>query len=143
VTSTGDRSPAAGGAIVRGQVRGLDGRPVEGARVAITASPVPVPEIAAVTDAEGRFSLFAPAPGAYTFTAHADGPGGPATGSVQVPPSPGAADRPDSMAGDALAAAAGDALDADMSSDDPLLEAAPVAPAPEVRVVLTFSSSQP
>jgi hypothetical protein len=59
---------------------------VAGARVVITASPVPVPEIAAVTDAEGRFTLAAPAPGEYAFTAHADEvSGAPATGRPSGP----------------------------------------------------------
>lgn len=127
---SGAQQPAA---VVRGEVRGPDGRPVAGARVVITESPVPVPEIAGVTDAEGRFTLFAPAPGEYAFTAHADVAGAPATGSVRVPApasleslhAPPSADEVDD--------------DADMSSDDPLPESAPAAPAAEVHLVLTFS----
>lgn len=135
---SGARQPA----VVRGQVRGADGRPVAGARVVITASPVPVPEIAAVTDAEGRFTLGAPAPGDYAFTAHADDVSGePATGSVRVPAPAGELESFESLPSPPSATEVDD--DADMSSDDPLPESAPAAPAAEVHLVLTFPSTSP
>lgn len=122
--------------MVQGQVRGPDGRPVAGARVVVTAAPVPVPEIAAVTDAEGRFELPAPAPGEYAFTAHAEeAPGRPATASVHVP-APAAGLEPTGPAA-AAPVSAGD--DDTVSSDDPRIEAAgPAEPVAEVHVVLTF-----
>lgn len=61
-------------AVIRGEVRDRNGDPVAGARVVISESPVPVPEIAAVTDAAGRFTLSAPAAGSYGLTAHAESP---------------------------------------------------------------------
>jgi hypothetical protein len=136
-------------ALVNGEVRGPDGRPVEGARVVITASPVPMPEIAPVTDAEGRFAMAAPAPGEYAFSAYTDGPGGPATGSVHVP-HPAAGAEPASLPSSATVAETASvapteslADDAEMSSDDPMPQAAPAGPAAEVHVVLTFPSSSP
>lgn len=117
---------------VRGEVRGADGAPVAGARVSITDSPVPVPEIAAVTGPDGGFVLAAPAPGRYAFAAHADGvPGGPATGEVAVPP-PAAGPPSPPVSADP---------DEDVGSDD-AMEAPPspdaTVPGEEVRVVLTF-----
>ncbi|HEU4455515.1 MAG TPA: carboxypeptidase-like regulatory domain-containing protein [Longimicrobium sp.] len=121
------------GAVVRGEVRGPDGRPVAGARVVITSSPVPVPEIAAVTDAAGRFALGAPAPGEYAFTAHADDESaGTATGAVRVPPPAGGAPPPAPAAHSVH-----DDDDADMSSDDPL-PSVPLGPPAEIHVVLTL-----
>jgi hypothetical protein len=129
---TGGGSQAGPGAVLRGQVRGADGAPVPGARVSITSSPVPVPEIAAVTDPEGRFELAAPAAGEYALSAHAEGTGAPATGVVNVPASAAAA----------RAAPPADDPDAELSSEAPpaapgLVERAGGAAA-EVNVVLTF-----
>jgi Carboxypeptidase regulatory-like domain len=56
-----------------GVVRGPDGEPVPQARVFIAGGPVPVPDIAALTDAEGRFALSLPAAGAYQLECVADG----------------------------------------------------------------------
>ena len=114
------------GGVVRGQVLGPDGAPVGGARVVITGAPVPVPEIAAVTDGEGRFSIAVPAAGRYTLEARADAvPNGTAAGSVVVSASP------------ALESAAAFDADADLGSDEP----APLpssTPAAAATVVLTF-----
>jgi hypothetical protein len=74
------------GAVLAGTVRDPDGRPVSGARVFITAAPVPMPEIAALTDAAGRFRIAAPAPGRYDLEADSDDTGlGVATASALVP----------------------------------------------------------
>ena len=58
--------------VIAGVVRGPDGKPVSNARVYFTAGPVPLPEIAAVTDDRGAFSLTAPAPGEYVVESAAD-----------------------------------------------------------------------
>jgi len=55
------------------------------ARVFFGAAPVPMPDIAALTDDDGRFSLYAPAPGAYELVCHADGLD-PATVPIDVLP---------------------------------------------------------
>ena len=51
--------------IVAGVVRGPAGEQVVQARVFIARGPVPVPDIAALTDAEGRFTLSFPVQGSY------------------------------------------------------------------------------
>lgn len=56
-------------AIISGSVVDDQGRPVHGARVFITAGPTAVPDIAALTDPEGRFALSAPVPGGYVVAA--------------------------------------------------------------------------
>jgi protocatechuate 3,4-dioxygenase beta subunit len=48
------------------------GKPVAQARVYFTSAPGPVPDIAAVTGADGRFRLTAPRPGAYQIAANTD-----------------------------------------------------------------------
>lgn len=50
---------------IDGTVTDPSGRPVAGAVVALTAAPAPVPDIAALTDGGGRFSLEVPVPGDY------------------------------------------------------------------------------
>lgn len=62
------RSPS----VISGVVRGPDGKPVSNARVYFTAGPVPLPDIAAITDKSGTFSLTAPAPGEYVIESTAD-----------------------------------------------------------------------
>jgi hypothetical protein len=52
--------------LIVGTVVGARGEPVAGARIYFVEGPVPLPDIAAVTDSEGRFTLTAPAPGTYT-----------------------------------------------------------------------------
>ena len=51
--------------IITGTVTDPSGHPVVGATVLIASSPVPVPDIAALTGADGAFSIAVPAPGAY------------------------------------------------------------------------------
>jgi hypothetical protein len=58
--------------VISGVVHGPDGRPVSNARVYFTAGPVPLPEIAALTDKGGAFSLTAPAAGEYVIECAAD-----------------------------------------------------------------------
>lgn len=53
-------------------VAGAGGAPVAGATVCIAAAPVPVPDVAAVTGADGRCTLAVPAPGRYRVGAHSD-----------------------------------------------------------------------
>lgn len=58
--------------VISGVVRGPDGTPIPNARVYFTSGPVPLPEIAAMTDSSGEFSLTAPAPGEYVIEAVTD-----------------------------------------------------------------------
>lgn len=65
-------SPAEGGQ-VSGTVLNEDGQPVSDASVMFAESPVAVPDIAALTNDQGRFSLSAPAPGHYVVLVVAEG----------------------------------------------------------------------
>lgn len=58
--------------VISGVVRGPKGKPIANARVYFTSGPVPLPEIAALTDEDGKFSLTAPAPGEYVIEGAAD-----------------------------------------------------------------------
>jgi hypothetical protein len=58
--------------LLSGVVVDAAGRPVADARVALAAAPVEVPDIAALTDEDGRFSIAVPVTGAYRVTANAD-----------------------------------------------------------------------
>ena len=111
-------------ALVRGEVRGVGGEPVEGARVSITSAPVPVPEVVTLTDVRGRFELAAPSAGEYAFTARA--PAGSVTARVEIPAAPSSAPLPPAAS-----------ADADVGNDS-TAGAAPRAPAAEVRLVLTL-----
>lgn len=57
---------------INGQVIDPEGRPIGEAAVYIVASPVSMPDIAQLTDGEGRFTLSAPVPGRYTVGARSD-----------------------------------------------------------------------
>lgn len=59
--------------VITGVVRDPTGQPVPQARVYFTDGPVPLPEIAALTDRAGAFSLTAPAPGTYRIECRVDG----------------------------------------------------------------------
>ena len=59
--------------LVSGVVQDPDGEPVGGARVYFAGGPVPLPDIAALTGADGRFTLSAPAPGTYEVECAAEG----------------------------------------------------------------------
>jgi hypothetical protein len=87
---------AADQTVVKGTVRDAAGKPVAGATVFFASAPVPVPDIAAVTDAEGRFALSAPAAGTYELGCHAEGFGAakavvtvPGTGETEIELKPG------------------------------------------------------
>ena len=60
-------------ALVSGTVRDARGGPVEGARVYFASGPAPLPDIAALTGADGAFTLSAPAPGSYEVECAAEG----------------------------------------------------------------------
>ncbi|AXG79621.1 carboxypeptidase-like regulatory domain-containing protein [Streptomyces paludis] len=73
--------------VIRGIVLDAAGAPAPGVRVAITDGPVPVPDVAALTDGDGRFALAAPADGTYSVSCYdhsATGPAGTATARVTV-----------------------------------------------------------
>jgi hypothetical protein len=59
--------------ILSGVVRDPNRNPVAQARVYFTHSPVSLPDIAVLTDSNGRFSLSVPSSGTYTIEAVADG----------------------------------------------------------------------
>jgi len=59
--------------VVAGVVRDRNGDPVDAARVYVIETPVALPDIAALTDAAGSFSIGVPVPGRYTVEATADG----------------------------------------------------------------------
>ena len=64
-----------------GTVLDAAGRPVAGARVYVKTSPVPVPDVAILTDAQGSFRLTAPSAGNYVIGASSDASG---SGAVTV-----------------------------------------------------------
>jgi hypothetical protein len=70
--------------IVAGRVLGPSGQPVAQARVYFRQGPVPLPDLAALTDAQGSFMLAVPVAGTYQIGCTADGYA-PATTTVQVP----------------------------------------------------------
>ena len=76
--AAGPRSDG-GSAARSGRVVDASGAPVARARIVIVAASVPVPEIALLSDDEGRFWVWLPH-GVFTFRAH--GPAG--IGEVEV-----------------------------------------------------------
>jgi len=70
--------------VISGRVLSAGGQPVAGARVSFMSSPVPVPDVALLTDGAGRFSLTAPAPGTYRIGCSSDNFGSTAI-TVDVP----------------------------------------------------------
>ena len=70
--------------VISGRVVSADGQPVAGARVSFVSSPVPMPDVALLTDDLGRFSLTAPVPGAYSIGCSSDDFGS-GTITVDVP----------------------------------------------------------
>jgi protocatechuate 3,4-dioxygenase beta subunit len=71
-------------ALVGGVVRDAAGEPVALARVSFTAGPTALPDIAALTDATGRFTLSAPQPGRYEISVVSDDAGA-STATVEIP----------------------------------------------------------
>ena len=59
--------------IIHGAVRDRAGVPVAQARVYFVSGPGSYPDIAALTNEDGRFTLSAPSPGAYLIECNADG----------------------------------------------------------------------
>lgn len=68
---------------ILGTVKGPDGEPVAEASVYFMEGPVPLPDIAQITDDEGHFRLAAPAPGTYRIGVRAWG-SEPAEVTVEV-----------------------------------------------------------
>ena len=58
--------------VISGVVHDQRGSPVTSARVYFTDGPVPLPDVAALTDSAGAFSLTAPAPGKYVIECATD-----------------------------------------------------------------------
>jgi hypothetical protein len=58
---------------ITGTVRDRAGQPIAGARVSFLTGPVALPDIAAMTDEAGTFTLSAPAQGTYRLGCYADG----------------------------------------------------------------------
>jgi len=71
--------------VISGVVRSADGDPVQHARVYFTGGPVALPDIAALTDAEGSFTLSAPDAGTYRIECVAEG-FAPAEATLDVAP---------------------------------------------------------
>jgi hypothetical protein len=63
---------AEGSLLLSGVVVDAAGHPVADARVALAAAPVEVPDIAALTGEDGRFSIAVPVTGVYRVAANGD-----------------------------------------------------------------------
>lgn len=50
-----------------------NGHPVPDATVSVARAPVSMPDLAMITDADGRFAVDIPAPGRYVFSVFVDG----------------------------------------------------------------------
>ncbi|HET9257834.1 MAG TPA: carboxypeptidase-like regulatory domain-containing protein [Pseudonocardiaceae bacterium] len=59
--------------LIAGVVRAGKGDPVAAARVYVVDAPVSLPDIAALTGADGTFTIGVPAAGRYTLEANAEG----------------------------------------------------------------------
>lgn len=69
---------------IRGTVTGPDGAKIAEASVYFLEGPVPLPDIAQLTDDEGGFQLTAPAPGTYRIGVRAPGFEQPAEATVEI-----------------------------------------------------------
>jgi hypothetical protein len=69
--------------LIQGTVRDDVGRPVASARIIIAEAPGPVPDVAALTAADGTFVLSVGMPGQYLVECHAEG-FAPATAEVST-----------------------------------------------------------
>ena len=72
---------------ISGVVVDAAGRPVAQARVHAVKAPGPMPDIAALTDHQGRFTIAAPLPGSYETGCTSDAHGS-ATAAVRVDDGP-------------------------------------------------------
>lgn len=70
-------------ALISGTVVDRDGRPIADARVAFSGGPVPMPDLAMLTDDRGQFTVAVPVHGTYELTFTAD-PHPPQTTTVVV-----------------------------------------------------------
>ena len=61
---------------IAGVVVDAEGNPVEEARVYFVVGPVPLPDIAALTDSSGRFALSVPTSGTYQLGIASERPAG-------------------------------------------------------------------
>lgn len=59
-------------ALISGIVVDRDGRPLADARVAFSGGPVPMPDLAMLTDEHGQFTVAVPVTGTYELTFTAD-----------------------------------------------------------------------
>lgn len=59
--------------LIRGVVRSVEGPPIVQARAYFVSAPAAVPDIAALTDERGEFTLSAPAAGTYRLECAAEG----------------------------------------------------------------------
>lgn len=75
--------------VVHGVVRDQNGRPIGEVRVSFASGPAPLPDVAALTAADGTFQLTAPVPGEYSLICVLDD-GRSETRSVDVIPGAGA-----------------------------------------------------
>ena len=62
-----------GPALISGRVLTADGAPIAGARVYFVSGPGSFPDVAALTNDDGAFTLSAPTPGTYEIQGAADG----------------------------------------------------------------------
>jgi hypothetical protein len=62
--------------VIAGVVVNAEGNPLEGARVYFVTGPIPLPDIAALTDGNGRFALSAPVSGTYQLGVATERPAG-------------------------------------------------------------------
>lgn len=69
--------------LISGKVVDEQGKPVAWARVMVSDSPVPVPDIAMLTSDDGSFTLSVPANGSYEILIASD-EGGEAKAAVEV-----------------------------------------------------------
>jgi hypothetical protein len=60
-------------AVISGIVRDPGGKPITDARVYFAGGPMPLPDIAALTNSNGAFSLSVPSAGTYSIECNADG----------------------------------------------------------------------
>ncbi len=65
----------AGSSLIEGLVLDARGKPVAGARISWVRAPVNMPDVALLTNKQGRFTVAAPAPGAYTLRCDSDSQG--------------------------------------------------------------------